>query len=435
MNRPIVGVICEYDPFHRGHRRQFELIREALPDAAIVCLMSGPFTQRGMTALFSPAFRAESALRAGADVVLELPCAFAVRDAEHFALGGVSILTKLGFVTHLSYGVEDESVDLQAAAGLMESPTEEFTRALRAALDSGSSFAAAQGTALAACLKDEQPNADHHWQQPNLILALCYQRAILRLNSNLQPLPVRRVGGYHDRALPSSDTMQNGASVDCIDSNGEDATSETLPAQSPSIVYPSATAVRRAYLSGDTTAAEAACGYPLPSGGNGQPVCHPDALDSVLLYRLRSMTPEQLQAQPLCSEGLEYRLQTAAHQATSREGLLEALKTKRYARARLSRLCTHGLLGVTQEMLSSHPLPEYVRLLGFRKESAGLLAAFKSSGIPVIAKAADGDLNNPLYALDNTAYDLWALGAGLPAGLMMRSQVVRFSTSQLEETK
>ena len=231
----------------------------------------------------------------------------------------------------------------------------------------------------------------------NLILALCYQRAILRLGSQLQPLPVQRVGGYHDAALP--DGAEN--------------------------AYPSATAVRRAYLNGDVAAAEAACGYPLPALDSPQPVCRPDALDSVLLYRLRAMTAQQLCQLPLCTEGLEHRLQAAAHQATSRETLLESLKTKRYARARLSRLCTHGLLGVTQELLKAHPLPEYVRLLGFRKESVDLLAAFKSSCIPVISKAADGDWQNPLYGLDNTAYDLWALGAGQPAGLMMRSQVVR----------
>ena len=70
----IVGIICEYDPFHRGHRRQFELIRAQLPGARIVCLMSGPFTQRGMPALHAPAVRARAALQAGADLVLELPC-------------------------------------------------------------------------------------------------------------------------------------------------------------------------------------------------------------------------------------------------------------------------------------------------------------------------------------------------------------------------
>ena len=43
--------------------------------------------------------------------------------------------------------------------------------------------------------------------------------------------------------------------------------------------------------------------------------------------------------------------------------------------------------------------------------------------IPIIAKAADGCLEDPLYQLDLRAYDLWALGAGLSAGLMLRQGV------------
>jgi predicted nucleotidyltransferase len=323
-------------------------------------------------------------------------------------------------VTHLSYGVEDSSIDLEAAARLREEPTEQFTAMLRWELDKGCSLAAAQGAARAACLGNGQDAASALWEQPNLILALCYHRALLRLNSPLQPLPVKRQGGYHDAVLPVADAAAH--------------ISGSLP-ESTHTVYPSATAVRHAYLSGDISAAEAACGYVLPAAGDVQPVCRPNALDSVLLYRLRAMTPEQLQALPLCTEGLEHRMTAAVHQATSRETLLEALKTKRYARAGLSRLCTHGLLDVTQELLEAHPLPEYVRLLGFRKESAHLLSCLRESSIPVISKAADGNLQNPLYALDNTAYDLWALGAGLPAGLMMRSQVVRFSASEQEDQR
>lgn len=124
-----VGIICEYDPFHRGHARQFALIREQLPDAPIVCLMSGCFTQRGMPALFSPAFRAQAALRAGAAMVLELPCAFSARDAEHFALGGVSIFDRLGCITHLSFGTENPDLEkLRRAAAILETPDDLFTR-------------------------------------------------------------------------------------------------------------------------------------------------------------------------------------------------------------------------------------------------------------------------------------------------------------------
>ncbi len=383
MNQPVVGIICEYDPFHLGHKHQYDLIREQLPNAKIVCLMSGCFTQRGMPALHQPAARARAALEAGADLMLELPCAFAVRDAEHFALGGVEIFTKLGFVTHLSFGAEDDIAPLQNAARLLESPTPAFTQALKDALAQGASFAAAQGRALSACLGGDV------WEKPNNILALCYLRAILRLQSPLIPLPVLRKGDYHASEL------------------------ESQP-------WPSATAVRRAFHLQDYAAANAACGWALPLS----PICATDSLDMLLLYKLRSASSSELQALPDCTEGLENRLQSCAAQAASREELLALLKTKRYAHARLSRLCCHALLHVTQALISRHPSPEYVRLLGLKRSAADLTACFQQSAVPIVAKAADFDRENELFQLDLRAYDLWALGAGIPHGLMLRQGVV-----------
>lgn len=390
---PVVGIICEYDPFHRGHARQFHLVREKLTGARIVCVMSGPFTQRGMPALYSPAFRAHAALRAGADLVLELPCLFALREAENFALGGVSVLHDLGFVTHLSFGCENDDLSLlQKAAEQLETPCAAFTSALKEALASGQSFAAAQGNALCASLRrayDDASLMSAFFSAPNNILAISYLRALLRLKSPIQPLPVLRKGSYH-----TSDLAAPG--------------------------YPSATAVRKALLTGDFAAAEAACGYPFPAA----PLCRPDALDQALLFTLRQMSPSALALLPDCTEGLENRLHAACREAASREELLENLKTKRYTYARLQRLLSHALLGVTAGMQAKTPLPTYARLLGFRQESADLLSLLTQSRLPLISKAAQGPASDAAYRLDIRAYDLWALGAAMPAGLMMTQRVV-----------
>ncbi|MCE5344244.1 MAG: nucleotidyltransferase family protein, partial [Eubacteriales bacterium] len=230
--RPTVGIICEYDPFHRGHARQFSLVREQLPDARILCVMSGCFTQRGMPALFSPAFRAQAALRAGADTVLELPCAFAVRDAENFALGGVSLLHRLGTVTHLSFGAEtDDLARLHSIAALLENPDDVFRQTLRSALGEGRPFVAAQARAAAASLTARDGGGPAATEtlaalltRPNNILGICYLRALLRLGSPIQPLPVKREGDYHAADLSAA-------------------------------AYPSASAVRKAFLAGDAAAA------------------------------------------------------------------------------------------------------------------------------------------------------------------------------------
>ena len=101
----ICGVICEYNPFHNGHKRQFDRIRQQFgPDTAIVCLMSGNYVQRGMPAIFDKSSRARAAVACGADLVLELPIPFALSSAEGFAAGGVSLLSP--FCDILSFGSE-----------------------------------------------------------------------------------------------------------------------------------------------------------------------------------------------------------------------------------------------------------------------------------------------------------------------------------------
>ena len=395
MDRAVVGVICEYDPFHLGHARQLELIRQALPNALILCVMSGCFTQRGMPALLSPAFRAQAALRAGADCVLELPCAFAVRDAENFALGGIGLLASLGFVTHVSFGAEGAPQALRCAADLLEAPDEALARRIAEALAEGQPLAAAKGRALAARF----PEHAEAFCQPNNLLAMCYLRALRRLQSDIQPLIVRREGDYHAQGLETARFAQ----------------ADTARVRS----YPSATAVRAAYLRGDVAGANAACGYELPLA----PRCLPTALDSVLMYVLRSASSQSLAALPDCTEGLENRLFTLARAFATRDELLAALKTRRYLYTRLSRLCCHAMLGMTDELLRAHPAPEYARLLALNAAQTDMRELLAQSRLPIVSKAADGDLQSPLYQLDMRAYDLWALGAGVPAGMMLTQQV------------
>lgn len=388
ITKHVVGIICEYDPFHTGHAHQFALIKEQFPDAVIVCLMSGSFTQRGMPALFSPAFRAKAALQAGAAMVLELPCAWAVRDAENFANGAVNIIRRIRFISLLSFGAETLNIQaLHTAAHILEEEPSPYKNALQTALSEGKPFAAAQAAGLSAVM--DASDADAIVNKPNNILGICYLRALQRQHSDITPLPVQRNGDYHSQSL------QNAS-------------------------YPSASAVRKAYLAGDIAAAGAACGYTL----DAVPVHRPDALDSVLLNTIRSMSPAALRQLPDCSEGLENRLVKYAAKATSRSELLDLLKTRRYTRARLNRLLTHAMLGMDTQMLSQNKHPGYVRLLGFRREHEDMLSLLKQSDIPVIAKASDGDLADPLFRLDERAYDLWALGAQLPAGLMYRQQIV-----------
>ena len=101
------GVVAEYNPFHRGHAWHLERTRAALgPEGAVVCVMSGHWTQGGRCALADKWTRAALALEGGADLVLELPVAWATASAERFARGAVELLAATGVVDTLSFGSE-----------------------------------------------------------------------------------------------------------------------------------------------------------------------------------------------------------------------------------------------------------------------------------------------------------------------------------------
>ena len=107
-----VAVICEYNPFHKGHEYQFRKIREEFgEDTAIVAIMSGNYTQRGEVAFAPKEVRAKCAILGGADLVLELPFPFSSSNAEIFARSGVKIANELGFVDYLSFGSDAAAID------------------------------------------------------------------------------------------------------------------------------------------------------------------------------------------------------------------------------------------------------------------------------------------------------------------------------------
>ena len=107
-----VGIVAEYNPFHKGHAYHIAETRQLLgSDRPIICAMSGNWVQRGECALTDKWTRAALALKGGADLVLELPLPWAISSAEGFARGAVAVLRAAGVVDTLSFG--SESGDLE----------------------------------------------------------------------------------------------------------------------------------------------------------------------------------------------------------------------------------------------------------------------------------------------------------------------------------
>ena len=83
------GIVAEYNPLHHGHVYHLNACRKACDADYVIAVMSGDFVQRGEPAVADKFTRAQWALAAGVDLVLELPTAYAVSSAEGFARGAV----------------------------------------------------------------------------------------------------------------------------------------------------------------------------------------------------------------------------------------------------------------------------------------------------------------------------------------------------------
>ncbi|WP_025688155.1 nucleotidyltransferase family protein, partial [Paenibacillus zanthoxyli] len=147
---PTVGIIAEYNPLHNGHVHHYNEAKRLSGASHSIVVMSGSFTQRGEPAMLSKRARTEMALRMGADLVIELPVAYAVQPAEWFAFGAVALLEATGVVSSLCFGSEAGSLaQLLPLAHFLSEESGLLQNELRRRLALGESFPAAYSAAAA----------------------------------------------------------------------------------------------------------------------------------------------------------------------------------------------------------------------------------------------------------------------------------------------
>ncbi len=103
------AIICEYNPFHNGHKYQIKKAKEN--SNIILCIMSGNTVQRGGFAILDKYERAQIAICNGADIVIEHPFPFCMTSAADFASSGVYIANALN-ASFLAFGHESEKMNL-----------------------------------------------------------------------------------------------------------------------------------------------------------------------------------------------------------------------------------------------------------------------------------------------------------------------------------
>ena len=414
------AVICEYNPFHFGHKYQIETMKRNFgSDCRIIAIMSGCFTQRGEPAIFDKYTRAESALRCGCDLVLELPLPFSMSGAEFFARAGVYIADSIGVVDLLFFGSEcGELTRLQTVAERMSS--DEFRQACteERSKDKG---------AQTGRLRDEIYR--RLWGDEPILSGSNNLLALERFGSPIQPYAVKRVGGGYN----STDISTGEMSEYCFDKN---TFSDKLTAPLPR--FASATAIRNTILSGPILSGAELSGL-MPDksaelarreidSGRIHSLSKLDKIVSAFI-RLRGQDFDN------CIEGsasIGARLRSAAAKYSTVDDIVNASVERRYSASRVRRVLLGGMLGI--KMSDCDKLPVYTNLLGANATGRGLLAEIrKTSRLPVVTRISEikslGERAREQLELEQRAAGLYALSCDAPQSPadILRSRPVMYN--------
>ncbi|MBE6671155.1 MAG: nucleotidyltransferase family protein [Ruminococcaceae bacterium] len=302
----ITAVICEYNPFHKGHLSQIEYIKKQ--DSLVVCIMSGGFVQRGEPSIYNKYKRAKASVLSGADLVLELPYPYSCSAAEHFCKAGVSIASSLNCVDELCFG--SESGDIEFLSSVSDRLTSaEFLSALKEARKDKSNkekpFASLRDEVYFDLYGEKMPI------KPNDILGIEYINSIKTLNSNIVPVTYKREKGF-------SATKSRGLIKDENDFS-------MIPDVCSDI-----------FKDSDI--------YKLKN------------IESAILHFYRTVDIAELEKCESMTNGMARKLIECSKKTTSFDEFIESLSAKTYTNARIRRAILHGMTGVLPDMLKERPL-------------------------------------------------------------------------------
>ena len=390
----VIGIIAEYNPFHNGHAYQIAHVRKNLHADYIVVATSGDYVQRGEPALLDKYTRARMALSSGADVVLELPVLWSTASAELFADAGISLFEKTGCVNGICFGAESGDLALlRRIADVLADEPAALKASLKYNLKSGSTFPKAREAALLSyfsgsagqdgALPVSAEALSSLLASPNNILALEYLKALRRRASSITPYLLKREGAaYHETsilsgasAIPASASAIRhtlfadaaGACGNSADRASEDSADGILRHAMPQ----EALAILQDYRAD----------FPL--------LCADD-FSGILGYLLLSSSASQLARTADSSPEFANRMQNQLPYYTSFSSFASRLKSKEMTLTRINRILLHSILGITSsDYACGNALDKipYLRILGFRKSAAPLLAALKASAaVPLITR-------------------------------------------------
>ena len=358
MAIPILGIIAEYNPLHKGHLYQIKKARELTKAEAIVVVLSSNFVQRGEPSIINKWDRTKTALNTGVDLVLELPVVFSAHNAGVFANAAIDLLGSTGLVTDISFGLEDPDWNTDSILCILNEEPADFKSQLKLSLDKGLSFVQARANALEAMV----PGSLERLKKPNNTLGLAYMLRLRQKNWGIKPLPIQRIGKGHNHneldEYSSSTAIRNAISR----GNIEEAM-KYLPLESRETVYKAVS--------------------------EGRACTNQKKLWNLLRMNFMRSTYEEISNIAEIREGIEFKLKEEAYESSSFDEWSKNCTSKRYTLGRIRRYAIHSLLALEHwdNRAFQRIGPSYIRVLGMSHKGRKLLNQMKDkSRLPIITK-------------------------------------------------
>ena len=338
MNQKIIGIIAEYNPFHLGHLYQINEIKKNYPNSTLILITNSSFTQRGDVSIINKWDKAKIALNNQIDLVVELPFFYATQSADIFAKGALEILNHLK-IDILAFGSESNDLKKLTTIAKTQIENQEYQEKVKNYLNTGINYP----TALSKALNDI---IGYTTKEPNDLLGISYIKEILKLNSSIKPILIKRIGSYH----------------------GEQEENDIA----------SASLIRKKIQNQKKVTQY------LPS--NTEKYLHKNlALENYFPYlKYKIITEKDLSIYQTIDEGIENKIKKVIYTTNTWKELVESLKTKRYTYNKINRMLIHILTSFTKEEANNIKI-DYIRIIGFNKKGKNYLNKIKKElSIPII---------------------------------------------------
>ena len=306
----VIGLICEYNPFHNGHLYHINKIKEKYPDSILILVLNGYFLERGEISIISKFDKVKIALENKIDIVISLPVLYGCQAADNFALAAVTLLDAL-MVDKIIFGSETNDVETLFNIAKKEELINQNT--IKKHLKKGDSYPQSLNKVLEI---DELKSND--------LLGVSYCKAILKNKFKIELETIKRTNDFND--ILTDQEIISAKNIREKIKNKKDI-NKYLPEISKDCIL---------------------------------------NIDINLYFNIlkqKILTDQHLNEYLDVTEGIENLLIKEIKNCDSYEEFLKKIKSKRYSTNRLQRMLIHIYLGILKE--DANKEIDYINILGF----------------------------------------------------------------------